>query len=184
MEKYIPKVIERKEQPPITRVIGQFLCTGKGNEPPTFGSKPCGSLLELTIDNIYKTVRHFGMGSERDNEDCATFRCPVCDHETDFDLPSTVKMCDLVDKKEFELRNTEEFKEEPDDPIAEDWCGTSHIVDPDNPSGCLPREMVNPSPKKRKRLYLPRNVRRSLLRRAKYQPLTEEEKEALRQAFI
>jgi len=140
---HLPKVIERKEPDPIQRVVGQFTCTGKGNQPPTFGAKPCGSLLEISIDNIYITER--GNGFDFSVDDCTTFTCPVCDYETDIIvLPDTVDSSrSLPSKKEFMMKKN--AIEEVRSMIEIPWCGA---------------DGSDPPKRKRPRVYLSRNLRK------------------------
>lgn len=69
-----PTVLEKNEPVAITKVIGNFRCSGKGNIIDPF-VKPCKSLLQLTWENIY--IRHLLHKSK------LTFICPVCQNETD-----------------------------------------------------------------------------------------------------
>jgi len=91
-----PKVIELKEAPKV-RVLGQFRCTGEGNMTQ-FKSAPCGSLLEITSDTVYKTTHH---SLDFSIEHFSTFMCPVCGYETDFPLPADVHMYQLPLKKDY-----------------------------------------------------------------------------------
>lgn len=101
MSKYVPKVIELRD-PPKFRVLGQYRCTSKGNELPSISSVPCGSLLEITTDNVYQTTRFCGMDCSQEN--FATFMCPVCKCETDInELPKGMNIYQLPNKKTFLL---------------------------------------------------------------------------------
>lgn len=97
MSKHTPKILELKE-PPKARILGEFRCTGKGNEPPSIAMVPCGSLLEITTENVYKTTRH---SMDFSKEHFSTFTCPVCSCETDFELPNDVSIHKLPEKKDF-----------------------------------------------------------------------------------
>jgi hypothetical protein len=89
-----PRVLKRKEPP---KVLGEFVCTGDGNGPPKVGGRPCGSLLEIMVENLYRTTRR-SMDSSVDHY--TTFQCPVCEYETDVEIRD-VNPRDLPSKKDF-----------------------------------------------------------------------------------
>ncbi len=76
------------------------LCTGEGN-----GNGGCKSRLLVETDDIYVTTRT-DMGG--DTEYFFTFRCPVCNIETDIpysDIPPSVQKNALEQKRKRYGRN-------------------------------------------------------------------------------
>lgn len=55
-------------------VIGDYECTGKGNQ-----RNGCGALLRIRKKDIYITIAY----GRDDEEYCITFKCPECKSETD-----------------------------------------------------------------------------------------------------
>lgn len=80
-------------------------CTGSGN-----GGGGCNSLLQVEEDDIYVTSSTDISGW---TDFYYTFRCPVCNVETDIketDVPSRIREEKLTEKRNKELANKKERK--------------------------------------------------------------------------
>ncbi len=71
----IPVVLKKRELVIIERKIGNFRCSGKGNEPVDIFIPPCESLLEITWETIF--IQHIFRKSK------ISFMCPICGNVTD-----------------------------------------------------------------------------------------------------